>query len=347
MSDMIVAPTTRDLDDLGGQLKNYLIGKLPGATDLRIANPDYPRGAGQSHETILFDALWSKGGQEYHQGMVIRFKPTGYTVFLDDLFEQQFRIMQLLHAGGQVPVARPLWLEMDGAGFGQPFFVMEKVRGRVPVSIPPYSRSGFLFDAPVEKRRHLWSSAVTHLARLQHVPVSDLEFLAGSAQAPRGLAQEWDKYSRFVEWLRDDPRHEFLELARQRLMENWPDNQPEGLVWGDARIGNMMFDDNFDVVAMMDWEQPSLGGALHDLAWFIQMAERLHGKEGSPDYFTGMGTRDETIALWEDVSGKSAVDLEWYEDFTQLKRCCCGVRTDILKGTQSRTVEQIRAQLRV
>jgi aminoglycoside phosphotransferase (APT) family kinase protein len=218
----------------------------------------------------------------------------------------------------------------------------------VPVSHPPYARSGWLAEATPAQRRHLWEGAVRQLAQVQLVPLEEVQFLAGPDHAPGGLAQEWDKYTRFVEWVRDDPRAEILEAGRQRLLSCWPDNQPEGLVWGDARIGNIMFDDNFDVVAVMDWEQPSLGGALQDLGWFLTLSETMHGRSSQMGaYLEGMGSREETIALWQEITGKSAADIEWYEDFTQLKMSCTGVRMDGMRGTQTVKPEYIRARLKL
>ena len=63
MSDVIVAPETRDLGDLARSLAKWMGGKMPGASDVRIDNLTYPRGAGQSHETILFDAHWARSGR--------------------------------------------------------------------------------------------------------------------------------------------------------------------------------------------------------------------------------------------------------------------------------------------
>jgi len=348
LSDVIVAPETRDLDVLSGKLAAWMAGKMPEADNLRITNLDYPKGAGQSHETILFDAHWTEGGQDRSQGCVVRIKPASFTVFPDNLFEEQYGVMKALHDGGYVRVAKPLWMEEDASILGQPFFVMEKKQGRVPVSIPPYAKTGWLAEAKPEQRRRLWEGAVRQLAAIQLVPVSDVQFLAGSGDARDGLAQEWDKYTRFIDWVKDDPRAEILEEGRQRLQSLWPKNQPEGMVWGDARIGNMMFDENFDVVAVMDWEQPSLGGALQDLAWFCTLAETMHGKSSQLGaYLEGMGSREETIALWEEITGKSAADLEWYEDFTQLKMSCTGVRLDMLRGSEMVKPEYIRARLKV
>ena len=60
MSDVIVAPETRDLEDLATKLAQWLSTQIPGATGVVIDNLAYPRGAGQSHETVLFDARWSE-----------------------------------------------------------------------------------------------------------------------------------------------------------------------------------------------------------------------------------------------------------------------------------------------
>lgn len=338
MSDVIVAPQTRDLEVLAENLRGWVGERIPGARDLQIVNLTYPRGAGQSHETVLFDIEWIQDGEQRHQGCVVRIKPASFTVFPDNLFDEQYQVMKILGERGAVKIAKTLWFEEDPSLLGQPFFVMEKVQGRVPVSIPHYSTTGFVHDATPEQRRHLWDGAVRQLATIQHAPVADFGFLAGPAHAASGLAQEWDKYERFVAWLREDAESAqrfcpVLDAGLARLKSLWPKHQPEGLVWGDARIGNMMFDDNFDVVAVMDWEQPSLGGALHDLAWFTVVSETMHGRNSQVgQYLDGLGTREETIALWEEVSGKSAADLEWYEDFTKLKMSCTGVRLGQLRG---------------
>ena len=348
VSDVIVAPETRDLDDLSRTLADWLRARMPEACDIEVVNLSYPRGAGQSHETILFDVASTGRGVPQVQGCVLRIKPGSFTVFPDNLFEQQYRVMKVLHDGGYVPVARPMWLEEDTGVLGRPFFVMEKKHGRVPVSIPPYARSGWVAEATPEQRRRLWDGAVRQLAAIQLVPLGEVRFLEGPPHAREGLAQEWDKYARFVDWLSDDSRSRILAAGLERLKSQWPENQPAGMVWGDARIGNMMFDGDFGVVAVMDWEQPSLGGALQDLAWFTTLCETMHGRSAQHGAFLeGMGTREETVGLWQELCGKSADDLEWYEDFTQLKMSCSGVRLDNLRGTDMIKPEYIANRLKV
>ena len=331
MSDQIVAPRTRDLSELGAQIVPWLESRLPGATNLRIANLDYPRGAGRSHETILFDASWSEGGRERHEGYVIRVKPDANPVYPDDLFEEQYRVMKVLHDLSIVPVAETIGYEEDPALVGAPFFVMKKLTGRVAVTFPPYRETGWIAEATPAQRRRFWEGGVRHLALTQNTPLDQVQFLAGPGGL-KGLEQEWDKYDRFVEWVSQDKRWPVLDKARDALKARWPKNQPEGLVWGDARLGNMMFDENFDVIAVMDWEQASLGGALHDLAWWLQMSAFAHEKTADKPHLDGMGTREETIALWQEVTGISVDDLDWYLDFTAFKTGCLSVSTSRLWG---------------
>ncbi len=351
MSDVIVAPEMRDLDELSGQLATWLSSKIADAQKLIVSDLSYPRGAGQSHETILFSASWTGGTLGGSLEGVVRIKPGGFTVFPDNLFDEQYQVMKVMHDSGIVRVAEPLWLEQDPGVLGRPFFVMRKVIGRVPVSVPPYSESGWVFDASPAQRRRMWEGGVRQLAATQLVPLDRLRFLEGPPHARHGLAQEFDKYRRFAAWLAEMPTSRplttIIERALDRLEAVWPANQPDGLVWGDARLGNMMFDADFDVVAVMDWEQPSLGGALHDLAWFVTMGEVWHSPRGDRPWFEGMGTRAETIALWEDVCGKSAADLEWYEDFTRIKMSCTGIRLDQLRGSTTYTEDSLARRLKV
>lgn len=321
----IVAPEVRDLEILAEKLSSWLGSRMPEASEITLSGLQYPKGAGLSHETILFDAEWREGKQSRQQGMVVRIKPTRHLVYQDDMFEAQYRLMQLMHDAGKVPVARPLWFEADADLLGAPFFVMAKVTGRVAVSYPPYSQSGWLFDALPADRRVLWESAVTQLALIQHVPIAKAGFLALPGEFLEPFDQELDRWQRYLDWVDPDMKMNLLRDGLARLIARRPANRVEGIVWGDARLGNMMVSEDYTVAAVMDWEQPSLGGSLHDLGWWLYSDHVQTAGRGIPA-LAGIGTRAETIALWSDVSGKSAADIEWYETFAVFKMECLGLR---------------------
>src|ERR1700740_87490 len=215
--NVIVAPQTRDLDALASRLADWWKTRFPGTGELRVESLAYPFGAGRCAETVLFDLSGTGGGRAFAQSCVVRIKPTRHTVFPDDLFEQQYRVMQVLHEQGRVRGARPLGFEPDASLLGAPFFVMERVRGRVPVSVPPYAEVGWVAEATPAQRAKMWESGVRQLAAIQHTPLADVQFLQGPEGAREGLAQEWDKYVRFVAWLGRDRPWPVLGTALERL----------------------------------------------------------------------------------------------------------------------------------
>ena len=80
------------------------------------------------------------------------------------------------------------------------------------------------------------------------------------------------------------------------------------MLWGDVRLGNVIFDDGFAPVAVLDWEMASIGPAEHDLAWYTAL-------EGMTEHFfgqrvTGFLTRDEIVARHEQALGRPLVDFD-------------------------------------
>lgn len=326
----IVAPGLRDLDDLARRLTRWLSGRLSGAADVHLSELSYPRGSGQSAETILFDAHWREAGTARSRGLVVRIKPSTFRLFREDLFVEQFRLMQALGQHGGVPVAPVLWLEESPAVLGSPFFVMEKVPGRVAVSVPSYLEQGWVAEATAAQRAVLWENCVRALAALPSVPLSAVPFLVPADGD--GFGGEWTRWAGFLDELERPDR--LLPEHREvlgKLAAAMPDHRPAGIVWGDARIGNMLIDDEFGVAALMDWEQPSAGGALHDLGWWL-INQRGKSRPLGGRLLPGMLDRADTIALWEQVTGIRAEAIDWYEAFAAYKMACLMVNMYDLRG---------------
>lgn len=84
---------------------------------------------------------------------------------------EQYRVIRTVASRTRVPVPELLWLEPDPGPLGAPFFVMERVPGRVPPDVLPYTYGGnWLFDASEEDRARLERSTVRVLAELHTVP---------------------------------------------------------------------------------------------------------------------------------------------------------------------------------
>jgi aminoglycoside phosphotransferase (APT) family kinase protein len=200
---------------------------------------------------------------------------------------------------------------------------MAKAHGRVPVSIPSYLEAGWVVEATVAERQRLWENGVRALASLQSVPLDSVDFI-GRPELGDGFEQEWDRWRRYFELVTVGHSMPFHDAAWQRLSETRPANRRTGLVWGDARFGNIMFDDEMNVIALMDWEQPSLGGALQDLGWWL-FNDRMKVLDRGGVQLDGFGDRAATIALWSELTGLAADDLDWYEAFAGFKMVCLTV----------------------
>ena len=97
-----------------------------------------------------------------------------------------------------------------------------------------------------------------------------------------------------------------LDCGHQIAATFWP------LSWGDARIGNQIFDDS-GCIAVIDWEMATLGNPAADLAWFL-FVDRHHGEGIGVPRLEGLPERDETIARWEELTGLDARStIDYYE----------------------------------
>ena len=82
-----------------------------------------------------------------------------------------------------------------------------------------------------------------------------------------------DYLEKFLNWTKEGPEDSqpTLEAALKWLRENHYVPEHVTLCWGDSRPPNTMYDQDFDVVAVLDWEMAFLGDPESDLAWFLFM----------------------------------------------------------------------------
>jgi aminoglycoside phosphotransferase (APT) family kinase protein len=150
-----------------------------------------------------------------------------------------------------------------------------------------------------------------------------------------GFEHSLDYARSHYEWSIEGVEHPVVDRLWEWLDDNLPPAPPEGVSWGDSRIGNMMFDDGYRALVVMDWEQASLGGPMLDLGWWL--FRDVVDSELFPR-LDGLGTREETIDLWEEGTGLKAEHLLWYEVFAGIRHATLVIRTTNMFG-QGRKVE--------
>jgi aminoglycoside phosphotransferase (APT) family kinase protein len=305
----------RDLAADGVKFERWLRARLPHASDVRMSPLVSPTSSGFSNETLLFDLDWTEGGRAKSEKLVVRIQPIGYQVFPEYDLGLQFRTMQLL-AATDVPVPRMLWLESDDPSiFGAPFYVMAQVKGRVPTDQPPYHTGGWMTEISPAEREAIWLGGFDAMARIHRLDLdaTGFGFLRRPALGATPLDQEIAYYEKYYEWAGRGLEHPTLEAAHDWLVAHKPGSEPEGLVWGDARIGNMIFDGT-KPAAVLDWEMVSAGSPERDVGWAIFL-DRHHSEGIDTPRLAGFPSYEDTIAYYEERSGHKVQNLHYYQVF--------------------------------
>ncbi|HZV72272.1 MAG TPA: phosphotransferase family protein [Conexibacter sp.] len=224
---------------------------------------------------------------------------------------REARVLQALHGRARVP--RVLAVCDDDAVIGAPFYVMERLDGHVLTSALPPAL------APAAERRRVGEELVDALVELHAVDwrATGLErfgrptgYLERQLHRFRGL---WE-HNR----TRELPA---VERVADWLAAHLPDSPEATLVHGDYRLGNALFaaDAPARLAAVFDWELSTIGDPRADLGylcalWVEPADPRIAFFEvGSVTRQAGFASRAELIDRYEEGTGRTMSDIEWYE----------------------------------
>lgn len=307
------APVGRDLELTRKRLVEWFGGLLPEARDLAIGALTGPGATGFSSDTLIFDLTYRQSGHPISRGLVARIQPSGFQLFPEYDLPAQYGIMKAL-AETDVAVPKMLWEDWTGDVIGDAFYVMERIDGQTPADNPPYTAEGFLKEMSPADQSTLWRGYIETLAAIHRLDPFELG-LGGLAMPELGetpIEQELRFYDDFYRWAYPEGGHPVVEPSLKWLRANRPPMPDRiGLSWGDARIGNMIFNGT-KCVAVIDWEMARLGDPVMDLAWGLFLG-RYHSEGTGNPSLPGFPSRDESIALYEELVGRSAEHLEYYE----------------------------------
>jgi len=311
---------SRDLDLARARLGEWLAARMPEALDLHLSELTQPPSTGFSNETLLFDCAWRERGVEHRRGLVARVKATRFHVFPEYDVERQYRILEILGTKTDVPVPRVHGYERDEELLGAPFFVMERIEGRVPDDNPPYHAAGWVTEVSPAERERMWWEGVEMLARIHALDWRslDLAFLETPGKAPTPLGRQLDYYERFLEWAAEGSARPLESSVLRWLRANAPGGEePMRLSWGDSRLGNLMFRDG-RCVAVFDWEMATLLSPVADFAWWIYF-DRHHSEGCDVPRLDGFPSREATIARYRERTGFAVDHLDYYEIFAAFR----------------------------
>lgn len=208
-------------------------------------------GGGQSNPTFFVD----HGSQR----MVLRKKPSGEILPGAHAVEREYRVLKALEKS-DVPVPKTLLFCQNTDIVGTPFYLMERLDGRV-------FHECSLAQVSAEERKPLYFAMADAMAKLHAVDPAAIG-LADYGKPGNYFARQIARWSRQYE---TSPSERIPAL--DRLIAWLRDNQPAddgrvAIAHGDFRLGNMLFHPTKpEVVAILDWELSTLGHPLADLGF--------------------------------------------------------------------------------
>jgi aminoglycoside phosphotransferase (APT) family kinase protein len=238
---------------------------------------------------------------------------------------REHRIISAL-ADTDVPVAPAIGLCTDEAVNGAPFYVMDFVDGIV---VRDAGVGQQLSDA---QRAAAGRSLAETLAKI-HAVDPDAVGLGDLGRKEGYIARQLKRWNGQFE---DGRTREVAEVseAYQRLLTGIPEQGGAAIVHGDYRLDNCMFDDDGQVIAVLDWEICTLGDPLADLGllmvYWTEADDPIAALAGGATTLPGFPTRAELVAAYEAAGGRPVGNLDYYVAFGYWKLAC------ILEGVYTR-----------
>lgn len=193
--------------------------------------------------------------------MVLRKKPAGPILPGAHAIDREYRVLQALHPAS-VPVPRPILYHDDPALLGTPFYLMERIEGRIFTDCA-------LPSLPSEDRRAIWMGLADALAALHNIDPTKVG-LGDFGRPGNYFERQIARWTRQWQASVSDPIPDLDRLANWLGANMPPDDGAVGIAHGDFRMGNMIFHPTEPrVVAILDWELSTLGHPLADLGFCV------------------------------------------------------------------------------
>ncbi|MBM3691981.1 MAG: phosphotransferase family protein [Actinobacteria bacterium] len=300
---MTTSPDGLDLDALRG----FLVGHVAGAGD-RALRASLIAGGRSNLTYHVTDGV---------HDWVVRRPPLGHVLATAHDMGREYRVMSALQ-GTAVPVPVTRALCTDDAAIGAPFYVMDRVEGRVVRSTDE------LAAFPAGDARAVSHALIDVLAALHGIDPDAVGL--GDFGRPDGfLARNVARWG--TQWAANKTRDlpQIDELAR-RIHAALPTSGPAAIVHGDYRLENtMLAPDRPEIVAVLDWEMSTLGDPLTDLGLFLVYWVHWDAGDGPPlttggaSGLPGFITIDEVVDRYARATGRDLGDLDFYIVFAFYK----------------------------
>jgi aminoglycoside phosphotransferase (APT) family kinase protein len=146
-----------------------------------------------------------------------------------------------------------------------------------------------------------------------------LHWLDASSDGNPTQADQLRLYRRWVDHHLAGRSHPVMDRALDWLTANDPRDERVGLIWGDSRLGNIIWRD-YSPVAVVDWEACALSPGEADLGWWLMFDRMSFDDMGAPRP-EGFPTREEMVELYAAASGREVRHPDYWELFGAVRFC--------------------------
>lgn len=272
---------------------------------------------GQSNPTYLLTSENNK--------YVLRRKPPGKLLKSAHAVDREYKVLTSLQ-NTEVPTPETIHLCEDESVIGTIFYIMEFCDGNI--FWDP-------FASEIDKgRRSLVFDQLNQgisLLHIQDIKTLELEDFGKTGNYIERQVSRWTKQYFDSETEKIDSMHKLIEWLPKRI----PKQKYVSIVHGDYRLDNVVFDNNDNNIAILDWELSTIGDPLADFGYHCLL---WHIGKIDNDVAKGLGIPNEDEYLKKYLSRtKMQLDSDWefYIIFSLFKVAgiCQGILGRVRDGT--------------
>ena len=272
---------------------------------------------GQSNPTYLLTSENNK--------YVLRRKPPGKLLKSAHAVDREYKVLTSLQ-NTEVPTPKTIHLCEDESVIGTIFYIMEFCDGNI--FWDP-------FASEIDKgRRSLVFDQLNQgisLLHIQDIKTLELEDFGKTGNYIERQVSRWTKQYFDSETEKIDSMHKLIEWLPKRI----PKQKYVSIVHGDYRLDNVVFDNNDNNIAILDWELSTIGDPLADFGYHCLL---WHIGKIDNDVAKGLGIPNENEYLKKYLSRtKIQLDSDWefYIIFSLFKVAgiCQGILGRVRDGT--------------
>ncbi|HLT11206.1 MAG TPA: phosphotransferase family protein [Micromonosporaceae bacterium] len=281
---------------------------------LKVACPDLAAGqlggplAGEliaGGKSNLTYRIW---GADRGSTVVLRRPPLGHVLPTAHDMAREYRVIAALHPTG-FPVPTPIHLCPDADVIGAPFYVMSYVDG---VVLRDQAQTDALTPEDAGRAGDLLVETLAQLHGTDPAAVGLADFGRPDGYLERQV-RRW-----YQQWERSKTRElPTLDAVADALRSQLPSGGRTGIVHGDYRLDNVMFDVSVRrILAVLDWEMATLGDTLADLGLLVVYSElAAEGLAPTPSRLSperGFRSGEQLVERYWEYAGAHPRPIGWY-----------------------------------